>query len=79
MFPDKSFSYLSIFHVYFVFSFQLILALIFQNTGDIFYLIEMEGFGFASILVMTFAGQVYLRYKEPDLERPIKVCSFFLF
>ena len=52
---------------------QLILALIFQNSGDIFYLIEMEGFGFASVLVMTFAGQVYLRFKEPDLPRPIKV------
>lgn len=33
----------------------------------------MEGFGFASILVLTFASQVYLRVKEPDLERPIKV------
>ncbi|XP_053399752.1 large neutral amino acids transporter small subunit 1-like [Mercenaria mercenaria] len=51
----------------------LTLTLIFQNSGDIFYLIEMEGFGFASILVMTFASQVYLRFKEPDLERPIKV------
>lgn len=51
----------------------LILAIIFQNTGDIFYLIEMEGFGFASVLVMTFAGQVWLRFKEPDLPRPIKV------
>jgi len=51
----------------------LTLTIIFQHSGDIFYLIEMEGFGFASILVMTFASQVYLRYKEPDLERPIKV------
>lgn len=51
----------------------LVLTLIFQNSGDIFYLIEMEGFGFASILVLTFASQVYLRYKEPELERPIKV------
>jgi len=33
----------------------------------------MEGFGFASILTMVFAGQCYLRYKEPNLERPIKV------
>ncbi|XP_052793390.1 large neutral amino acids transporter small subunit 2-like [Mya arenaria] len=51
----------------------LVLTLIFQNSGDIFYLIEMEGFGFACILVMTFASQVYLRFKEPDLKRPIKV------
>lgn len=33
----------------------------------------MEGFGFASVLTMVFAGQVYLRYKEPDLPRPIRV------
>lgn len=51
----------------------LILTLIFQNSGDIFYLIEMEGFGFACILVMTFASQIWLRYKEPDTPRPIRV------
>ena len=56
--------------------FQLSLVLCFQSSGDIWYLIEMEGFGFATILTMVFAGQVYLRYKEPALHRPIKVCIF---
>ncbi|KAL8617164.1 hypothetical protein ACOMHN_014334 [Nucella lapillus] len=51
----------------------LALSLCFQMSGDIWYLIEMEGFGFATVLSMVFAGQVYLRYKEPDLHRPIKV------
>lgn len=51
----------------------LSLVLCFQSSGDIWYLIEMEGFGFATVLSMVFAGQVYLRYKEPKLERPIKV------
>ncbi|KAK7473397.1 hypothetical protein BaRGS_00035370 [Batillaria attramentaria] len=51
----------------------LSLVLCFQSSGDIWYLIEMEGFGFATVLSMVFAGQVYLRYKEPDLHRPIKV------
>ncbi|XP_076467741.1 large neutral amino acids transporter small subunit 1-like [Babylonia areolata] len=51
----------------------LALVLCFQSSGDIWYLIEMEGFGFATILTMVFAGQVYLRYKEPNLDRPIKV------
>ncbi|XP_076446940.1 large neutral amino acids transporter small subunit 1-like [Babylonia areolata] len=51
----------------------LSLSLCFQMSGDIWYLIEMEGFGFATVLSMVFAGQVYLRYKEPNLHRPIKV------
>uniref|UniRef100_A0A0L8HFU4 Cationic amino acid transporter C-terminal domain-containing protein n=2 Tax=Octopus bimaculoides TaxID=37653 RepID=A0A0L8HFU4_OCTBM len=51
----------------------LILSLSYQQSGDIFFLIEMEGFGFATVLVMVFAGQVYLRRKEPKLPRPIKV------
>lgn len=51
----------------------LALVLIYQSTGDIWYLIEMEGFGFASILSVVLAGQVYLRFKEPHLKRPIKV------
>ncbi|KAL8596295.1 hypothetical protein ACOMHN_067787 [Nucella lapillus] len=51
----------------------LMLVLCFQSSGDIWYLIEMEGFGFATILTMVFAGQVYLRYTEPNLHRPIKV------
>ncbi|KAK6173645.1 hypothetical protein SNE40_017059 [Patella caerulea] len=49
------------------------LTICFQTSNDIWFLIEMEGFGFASVLTMVFAGQVYLRFKEPDLVRPIKV------
>ncbi|XP_005095780.1 large neutral amino acids transporter small subunit 1 [Aplysia californica] len=51
----------------------LCLTLCFQSSNDIWFLIEMEGFGFASILTIVFAGQVWLRFKEPDLKRPIKV------
>ncbi|KAK3099142.1 hypothetical protein FSP39_000073 [Pinctada imbricata] len=51
----------------------LVLTLLYTSSKDIFYLIEMEGFGFASVLTMVFAGQIYLRYKEPDLPRPIKL------
>ena len=60
------------------FSFQLVLTLIMQGFENIFYLIEMMGFSFATVLTCVFAGQVYLRYKEPDLKRPIKVfkCQF---
>ncbi|XP_059152557.1 large neutral amino acids transporter small subunit 1-like [Physella acuta] len=51
----------------------LALTLCFQLSDDIWFLIEMEGFGFASVLTIVFAGQVWLRYKEPDMPRPIKV------
>ncbi|KAJ8297770.1 hypothetical protein KUTeg_024301 [Tegillarca granosa] len=52
---------------------SLILTLLYMTSNDIFFLIEMEGFGFASVLTMVFAGQCYLRYKEPNIKRPIKV------
>ncbi|CAL1526027.1 unnamed protein product [Lymnaea stagnalis] len=51
----------------------LVLTLCFQSSNDIWFLIEMEGFGFATVLTLVFAGQVWLRYKEPNLLRPIKV------
>ena len=55
---------------------QLILTMLYVSSKDIFFLIEMEGFGFASVLTMVFAGQVYLRYKEPNIPRPIQVRKF---
>ncbi|KAL5011282.1 hypothetical protein ScPMuIL_009833 [Solemya velum] len=54
----------------------LLMSLAYQFSGDIFFLIEMEGFGFATNLTFVFAGQVYLRYKKPDLPRSIKVPVF---
>ncbi|XP_064608539.1 large neutral amino acids transporter small subunit 1-like [Liolophura sinensis] len=51
----------------------LILSLLMQSSNDIFYLIEMEGFGFASVLTIVLAGQAWLRYKQPNLKRPIKL------
>lgn len=44
-----------------------------QSFEEIFFLIEMMGFGFAIVLTCVFAGQIYLRFKEPDIPRPIKV------
>ena len=36
------------------------------------------GFSFATVLTCVFAGQVYLRYKEPELKRPIKVLKCYI-
>ncbi|KAK3582828.1 hypothetical protein CHS0354_039971 [Potamilus streckersoni] len=51
----------------------LMMCLIMQSFEEIFYLIELMGFGFATVLTCVLAGQVYLRYREPDLPRPIKL------
>lgn len=51
----------------------LILTLVMQSFEEIFFLIEMMGFGFAIVLTCVFAGQIYLRFKEPDIPRPIKL------
>lgn len=51
----------------------LILTLVMQSFEEIFFLIEMMGFGFAIVLSCVFAGQIYLRIKEPELPRPIKL------
>ncbi|RUS79295.1 hypothetical protein EGW08_012950 [Elysia chlorotica] len=51
----------------------LILVVIMQTFGNIFFLIEMMGFSLSIVLIMTFAGQVLLRWTEPGLLRPIKV------
>ncbi|GFR57444.1 large neutral amino acids transporter small subunit 2 [Elysia marginata] len=44
-----------------------------QTFGNIFFLIEMTGFSLSIVLIMTFAGQVLLRWTEPNLPRPIKM------
>lgn len=49
------------------------LTILMQGFEEIFYLIELMGFGFSIVLTCVFAGQIYLRYKEPELKRPIKV------
>lgn len=53
--------------------FSLILVLIMQRFGNIFFLIEMAAFSNTITLAMTFSGQVLLRWTEPDLPRPIKM------
>ncbi|XP_060607117.1 large neutral amino acids transporter small subunit 1-like [Ruditapes philippinarum] len=51
----------------------MVLTVIMQSFEEIFYLIELMGFGFSVVLCCVFAGQIYLRYKEPNLHRPIKL------
>ena len=41
--------------------------------NDIFFLIEIVGFAQACILATTYASMLYLRYKHPEIPRPIRV------
>jgi amino acid transporter len=52
---------------------QLALTLLMQMFGEIFFLIEMMGFGFAIVLTTVLAGQIKLRIQQPNIPRPIKV------
>ena len=45
------------------------------QSNDIFFLIEVVGFGLAFILGTTYASMVYMRIKNPEIPRPIKVCN----
>ncbi|XP_074651288.1 large neutral amino acids transporter small subunit 1-like [Tubulanus polymorphus] len=50
-----------------------ILTMIMLAVGDIFYLLELMGFGFAAIVALCLASQLYLRWKRPMMPRPIKM------
>ncbi|GFR57448.1 large neutral amino acids transporter small subunit 2 [Elysia marginata] len=50
-----------------------LLVIIMQRFGNIFFLIEMASFSNTITLAITFAGQVLMRWTEPDLSRPIKM------
>lgn len=49
----------------------MVLTVIMQSFEEIFYLIELMGFGFSLVLTCVFSAQIYLRYREPTLHRPI--------
>ncbi|XP_076447036.1 large neutral amino acids transporter small subunit 1-like [Babylonia areolata] len=51
----------------------LVLTILMQTFGEIFYLIEMMGFGFAVVLTTALAGLIKLRVREPALPRPIRL------
>ncbi|XP_074650871.1 large neutral amino acids transporter small subunit 1-like [Tubulanus polymorphus] len=50
-----------------------ILTVIMLTIGDIFYLLELMGFGFSAIFAMTLASLLYLRWKHPEMPRAIRM------
>lgn len=54
---------------------QCILSLMMLCTSDIFVLITYCSLVESFFIMISIAGVLWLRYKRPNMERPIKVCT----
>ncbi len=49
------------------------LSLLYLGVGDIYTLINYAAFVGSLFILVSISGLLYLRYRRPDMERPIKV------
>ena len=66
------------------------MSLFYLGVGDIYTLIDYTAFVESMFILVSLSGLLYLRYKRPNMERPIKlnlaipiifvvICSFLVF